>query len=47
MPIWLSLAVIVVSLGVTTILSSMKSGRDPEAGRVIEESTQKSDAVER
>ncbi|HEY9350381.1 MAG TPA: TerC family protein [Acidothermales bacterium] len=46
-PIWLSLAVIVVSLGVTTILSLMKSGRDPEAARVIEESTQKSDAVER
>jgi tellurite resistance protein TerC len=45
-PIWLSLAVIVVALGVTTILSLMKSRRDPEAVRVIEESTKPSDVVE-
>ena len=46
-PIWLSLAVIVVSLGVTTVLSLIKSRNDPEAARILEESTQKSDTVER
>jgi tellurite resistance protein TerC len=45
-PIWLSLAVIVVALGVTTILSLIKSRRDSEAVRVIEESTKPSDVVE-
>ncbi len=47
LPIWLSLAVIVVSLGVTTVLSLIKSRNDPEAARILEESTQKSDTVER
>jgi tellurite resistance protein TerC len=44
-PIWLSLAVIVVALGVTTVLSLMKSRRDPEAARVIEESTRPREAI--
>jgi tellurite resistance protein TerC len=44
-PIWLSLTVIVVALGVTTVLSLMKSRRDPETVRVIEEATQPTAAI--
>jgi tellurite resistance protein TerC len=47
LPIWLSLAVIVVSLGVTTVLSLIKSRNDHEAARILEESTQTSDTIER